>query len=246
MSTKIEGQVALVTGANRGIGKATVKSLIEAGASKVYLAVRNLDSTSDLVNEYGSKVSPIFVDVSQQSAISELANQTQDVNIVVNNAGVLEPSGLLEPESEQSLEKEFNVNVLGLLRMSKAYAPILEKNGGAFVQLNSVASIINFTDFTTYSASKAAAYSITQGLRDTFREKNIQVVSVHPGPIATDMAAQIGMTEIADDVSAVSNGIVAALKSGDFLLFPDTMAKDFEAAYASYAENIILPIQEEA
>ncbi len=116
----------------------------------------------------------------------------------------------------------------------------MKKNGGgAFVQLNSVASVRNFVDFTTYSASKAAAYSITQGLRDSVADKGITVLSVHPGPIETDMAINAGMGDMAEPASLVSEGIVNALKAGDFHLFPDSIAQNIWEAYQGFASNVI-------
>ncbi len=239
MSQAIQNKVALVTGANRGIGRAIVESFLAHGAKKVYLAVRNPESTTELAEKYGDKVVTLQADVSKTDSIAALAENAKDVDIVVNNAGILEVAGPLSDHAEEALDKELNVNVYGLIRVAKAFAPILEEKGqGAFVQLNSVASIKNFTDFTTYSASKAAAYSITQGLRDSFAPKGIQVLSVHPGPIATDMANKAGF-EVADSVSTVAEGIVSSLENGDFHLFPDTMAKQFQAAYQSYSDAII-------
>jgi len=240
MSIEINNKTALVTGANRGIGKAIVESFLSHGARKVYLAVRNLESTNSLVATYGDHVQPVHVDLAQPNSIKQLAQQAPDVDIVVNNAGVLQVANPLSENAEDALNKEFSVNTFGLLRMAQAFTPVLEqRDNSAFVQLNSVASIKNFADFTTYSASKAAAYSITQGLKDVLAEKNIQVLSVHPGPIETDMAHDAGMAEGAQPASAVSEGIVNALQSGQFHLFPDDMAKNFEGAYQSYADNII-------
>ncbi len=240
MSFDVKDKIALVTGANRGIGKAIAESFIQHGAKKVYLAVRNIDSTQELVTSYGDKVVPISVDIGKPGTIVELANSAPDVNIVVNNAGILEQAEPLSDNSESALQHELDINVFGLIRMAKAFAPILEKNGpSAFVQLNSIASIKNFLPFTTYSASKAAAYTITQGLKDSLNPKGIQVLSVHPGPIATDMAVQAGMEDMGSPVAEVSEGIVSSLKAGDFHLFPDQMAKQFGDAYQSYSENII-------
>lgn len=238
MPLEIKDRVALVTGANRGIGKAIVEAFIQHGAKKVYLAVRNPESTLELSSRFGDKVVTLAVDVADAASIAALANSARDVQVVVNNAGVLEIADPLSDQVEDALNQELKVNVFGLIRMAKAFAPILEKNGGgAFVQLNSVASITNFTEFTTYSASKAAAYSITQGLRDTLSPKGIQVLSVHPGPIATEMAVKAGFE--GDAVETVSGGIVSALARGDFHLFPDRTAKEIWSAYQAYASAVV-------
>jgi NAD(P)-dependent dehydrogenase (short-subunit alcohol dehydrogenase family) len=244
MSTTIENKVALVTGANRGIGKAIVESFLSHGAKKVYLAVRNPGSTRALEEKYRDKVVTVQADVSDGDSIKRLAEQATDVDIVVNNAGVLVPSSPLGENVEQALAKELDVNVFGLLRVANAFAEILENNQGALVQLNSVASIKNFADLSTYSASKAASYSLTQGLREKLGEKGVSVVSVHPGPIATDMAAEAGFPE-GESPATVSEGIVSALKAGEFHLFPDTMAKQFEAAYQSFSDNCVMAVVSE-
>ena len=239
MSFSIEGKVALITGANRGIGKAIVEAFIAQGASKVYLAVRNPESTVALAQQYGDKVVTLTLDAGDAASIKQAATQAQDVDIVVNNAGVLEVADPLADDAEAALAHEMNINVYGLMRVAQAFAPILaKKEHAAFVQLNSVASIKNFTPFTTYSASKAAAYSITQGLRDKFLPLGIQVLSVHPGPIKTDMADKAGFEE-SDPASSVADGIISALASGDFHVFPDSMAKEVQAAYQGFADAVI-------
>ena len=240
MSIKIQNKTALITGANRGIGKSIVESFLENGVKKVYLAVRKLDSVKNLVLKYGDKVEAVKVDLTDIDSIKKLATQAQDVEILVNNAGVLIPADPLSQGAEAALTQELNVNTFGLLRIAQAFKPILEKNkGSAFIQLNSIASIKNFTDFTTYSASKAASYSITQGLKESFAPIGIHVLSVHPGPIATDMAIVAGIEEGSEPASVVSLGIIKALEKGVFHLFPDSLAKDFESAYESYSTNVI-------
>lgn len=240
MSFDVDGKVALVTGANRGIGKAILGSLLQHGAAKVYAAVRNVDSAAPLVAEHGEKVVPVELDLAKPDTIVAAAKTANDVQLVVSNAGVLRNANPLAEDAVDALQFEIDINVIGLIRIAQAFAPVLKSNGGgAFAQLNSVASIKNFTDFTTYSASKAAAYSITQGLRDVLEGQGTAVLSVHPGPIATDMADNAGLTEVAEPPSLVGDGIVAALKAGDFHLFPDTMAKQVGEAYRSFAENIV-------
>lgn len=240
MTFEITGKNVLVTGANRGIGKAYVETFLEHGAAKVYAAVRNPDSAQPLVAKYGDKVVPVRLDVTDNATVKAAAQEASDVHVVINNAGILRNANPLEEQAFDTLTEEINVNVAGLLRVAQAFAPVLAKNGGgALANLNSVASFKNFAAFTTYSASKAAAYSITQGLRDTLKEQGTVVVSVHPGPIATDMAHDAGFTEVAEPAQLVPEATLEALKKGEFHAFPDTMAKQVGAAYSSFAEAVI-------
>lgn len=240
MKFAVNNKVALVTGANRGIGKAIVESLIKHGVKKVYAAARKPDSIAPLVEQHGGRIIPLQIDMNKPDTITAAAESAGDVELVVNNAGILENASPLSENAIQALENEFNVNVFGLLRMAQAFAPVLKKNGGgAFVQLNSVASIKCFADFATYSASKAAAYSLTQGLRDKLKEQGTFVLSVHPGPIDTDMIAKAGLKDMAQPVTLVSEGIIRALEAGDFHLFPDDMAQSIWDQYENFARNIV-------
>lgn len=240
MIQDINGKTILVTGANRGIGKAIVEVFIEHGAAKVYAAVRNVESAAPLAEKYGTKVVPLQVDLADPQSIVAAAQTATDVEIVINNAGVFKQSNLLDESAIAALEFEMDINMYGLIRMAQAFAPILKANsGGAFVQLNSVASIKSFANAATYAASKAAAYSITQALREVLSEQGTAVISVHPGPIVSDMSSAAGLADIAEPPSLVAEGIITALKAGDFHVFPDTMAKQIGGAYQSFAENIV-------
>jgi len=238
---KVENKTVLVTGANRGIGKAIVESFLARGAAKVYAAVRNPESASALVEKYGDKVVPLRLDLSQPKSIISAAEIANDVEIVVNNAGVLTNAQALDDEAMDNLTFEIDVNLYGLLRMAQAFAPILKANGGgAFVQLNSVVSMKTFSNVATYSASKAAAYALTQALREELAEQGTAVVSVHPGPIATELLDGTGFEEIAEPPERVADGIIEAIENKTFHLFPDMMAKQIGGAYQGFAENIIM------
>lgn len=241
MSFSVTDRVALVTGANRGIGYEIVKALVASGAKKVYAAVRSLDKADPLVQEFGDVITPIVIDLEKPDTIAAAAGVATDAELVVNNAGVLTTADPFGGDTLKNLKFELDVNLYGLLHMAREFAPVLKQNGGgAFVQLNSVVSMKNFPQFTTYCVSKAASYSLTQALRDTLKEQGTAVLSVHPGPIATDMGTEAGFEEgMADSPSMVADGIVAALAAGDFHLFPDTMAKQIGEAYAGFAENIV-------
>ena len=240
MSFSVKDKVALVTGANRGIGKSIVETLLKYGAKKVYAAVRNPDSAAELVRASGGKVVAIELDLAKPATIAAAAKTAKDVQLVVNNAGVLKTASPLDTWAIDALQFEIDVNVYGLIRVAQAFAPVLAANGGgAFVQLNSVVSLKNFADFATYSASKAASYSITQGLRDKLKAQGTLGVSVHPGPLATDMADAVGLGAVAEPASLVADGIVAALAAGEFHVFPDTMARKFWSAYQGFARAVV-------
>ncbi len=142
-----------------------------------------------------------------------------------------------------SLEFQMNINVYGLIRMAQAFSPVLKANGGGvFAHLNSVASMKSFSTFVTYSDSKAAAYSITQALRELLSKQGTIVLSVHPEPIATGMGDAAGLGEIAEPPTLVAEAIIEALKNGKFHVFPDSMAKRISARIRALPQMLLSPI----
>lgn len=241
MSTiDINGKVALVTGANRGIGKTITESLFENGVSKVYAAVRKPESAQPLIDTYGDRVEAVSFDLTDDASIKAAASTASDTQLVIANAGVLRTSSALDDNAIDSIEFEMNSNVYGLMRIAQAFAPVLKANGGgALVQLNSVVSVKTFPDMATYCASKAASYAITQALRAQLGEQGTAVFSVHPGPIATDMGSQAGLDDIAEPPTLVADAILEAFKTGQFHVWPDSMAKQIGDAYQSFAQNVV-------
>lgn len=240
MSVAIDNSVAFVTGANRGIGRAITEGLLKAGAVKVYAAVRNLASVGELVERYGERVVPIEFDLTRPETAVAAAEVATDVNLVVSNAGVINVSDPLAEGAVESLQFQMEGNVYPLIRLAQAFGPVLKANGGgALAQMNSLASLKNFTPFTTYSASKAAAYSVTQGLREAWAEQGTQVISILAGPLKTDMSDSAGMGDGAPSPDLVADALIGALASGDFLVYPDAMAQGAGEVYAPFAENVI-------
>ena len=182
----IRGKVVLVTGANRGLGKAFVTALLEGGAAKVYAGARDPGS----VNIPGS--TPIALDITDQASVNRAAEQCADVSVVINNAGFLQYGSLLADDSVENLQQHFDVNTLGTLRVSRAFAPSLARQGsGALINVLSVLSWLSPPGAGGYSTSKSAQWGLTNGLRGELREQNTLVIGVHPAYIDTDMVAGV-------------------------------------------------------
>src|SRR5262245_40784353 len=153
--------VALVTGANRGIGRAIVQEFVSAGARHVYAASR-----TPLDYDAGEHVTEVRLDVTKASTIEAAAARCADVNVVVNNAGVLLGQSLLGAPNHDAAEAEMRVNYFGTLQMCRTFAPVLAHNGGgAIVNVLSILSRVNLPMVGSYSASKAAALSLTNSRR---------------------------------------------------------------------------------
>jgi NAD(P)-dependent dehydrogenase (short-subunit alcohol dehydrogenase family) len=182
----IENSIALVTGANRGLGKAYTGALLAAGAAKVYAGAR--DPASIAITD--ERLVPIKLDVTQDADVNAAAMACSDVNLLINNAGIMLASPMLAGGSDAALRAEMGVNVFGVLRMVRAFAPVLARNGGgAIANMLSVVSWFVYPFDATYCASKHAALALTEGVRIQLRVQGTQVVAVYAGFIDTDMAA---------------------------------------------------------
>ncbi|WP_431097383.1 SDR family oxidoreductase [Polaromonas aquatica] len=179
---KIENAVVLVTGANRGIGLAFARELLARGARKVYAAARD-PSTVTLPG-----VEPLQLDVTKPEEIAAAAAQATDVTLLINNAGIAQPGGFLAQDSEALARRIFETNFFGVLNMSKAFATVLKTNGGgALLNVLSAASWINGGELAAYSASKSAAWSLTNALRHELAGQKTQVLGLHMGYVDTDL-----------------------------------------------------------
>ncbi|MEV4419673.1 SDR family oxidoreductase [Patulibacter sp. NPDC049589] len=222
---QLEGITALVTGANRGIGAAFARALVEAGAAKVYAGARDPETVTD------PGVVAVKLDVTDDASVRALAAELGDVQLVINNAGVGAPSLPLDIDIEQA-RWEFDVNYYGTLRVAQAFAPILAKNGGgALVNMLSVVSFIAMPHLANYSATKSAAWSLTNGLRQQLREQDTLVVGVHVGYVDTDLTAGLEGDKI--QVSQVSDALVAGLLAGDEEVLVDEISRNVKSGLSA-------------
>jgi NAD(P)-dependent dehydrogenase (short-subunit alcohol dehydrogenase family) len=236
---KIEGSVGLVTGANRGLGKALVAALLEAGVAKVYAAARDTAKLSP----GDPRVVPLALDTTRPEQVAAAAKDAGDVVLLINNAGALTSYNVLA-SSPADLDADFRTNVHGMLAVIRAFLPVLERapGGATVVNVLSLTSLASFPPLGGYSASKAAAYSITQALRPELRARRIALLAVLPGPIDTDMVKALPMPKAGPADTA--RGILAGIARGDEEIFPDPVAqqmgelwrrshKDFERTFAT-------------
>jgi NAD(P)-dependent dehydrogenase (short-subunit alcohol dehydrogenase family) len=201
----IRRKVGLVTGANRGLGRAFAQALLDAGATKVYAAARNPGAVSQ------AGVTAIRLDVTDAASIAVAAAIAGDAQIVVNNAGITEHAALLGEGGAAALRRIMETNFYGMLAVSRGFAPVLKTNGGgALVNMLSVLSWISPRE-SPYSVAKAAAWALTNGLRNELRDQGTLVMGVHAGYIDTGMTAAVeAPKERPEDIAArVIEGLLA-------------------------------------
>ena len=180
---KIQGSIALVTGANRGLGLAFAQALLEAGAAKVYAAARDPSKVSL------PGVTPLKLDITNPVDTAEAARAAPDVTLLVNNAAIARTVAFLAADAESALRESLETNLFGTLSMTRAFAPVLKRNGGgAIVNMLSITSWLNRPTLAVYAASKSAEWALTNGVRHELREQGTLVVGVHAAFIDTDMA----------------------------------------------------------
>ncbi|HEY0234864.1 MAG TPA: SDR family oxidoreductase [Afipia sp.] len=219
---QIEGSVALVTGATRGIGKAYAHALIERGARKVYATGRNPDAIDiDGVERIG-------LDITDPAQVAAAAAIAGDATILINNAGIATNQSLLLGDLDL-IRLEMDTHYFGLLRMVRAFAPILANNGGgAIVNMLSLTSWFSYPGAEAYSAAKAAAWSLTNSIRLELAKQHTLVVGVQLGATDTDMMKGIDMPK--NDPANVANAALDAIEAGDWEVLADDMTRQIKSA----------------
>lgn len=238
---QIKNSVVLVTGANRGIGAAFVDELRARGAAKVYAGVRDPGAFPAI-----DGVLPLALDVTDDEQVAAAAADAGDVQIIINNAGVAHVGSLIGGDPAV-IRREFETNVFGMLRVASAFATVLATNGGgAILNVLSASSWISVPGTASYCASKAAAWSLTDGLRVELEGQGTQVVAVHLGPVDTDMGAQVetGLVKaLPSDIAAAAldgleAGAAEVLTDDITRIVKSTLTADPAERYATLAASI--------
>jgi NAD(P)-dependent dehydrogenase (short-subunit alcohol dehydrogenase family) len=192
---KLENATVFITGANRGLGLVFAREALKRGARKVYAAARDPESI-ELAG-----VVPVRLDVTRAEDVAAALRAAGDVTLLINNAGIAQTGGFLAAESVASARTHFETNVVGPLRLSQAFAPVLAANGGgAILNVLSVVSWIASPVLAVYASSKAAAWSLTNALRHELRAQKTQVVGLHMGFVDTDMTRSFDVPKISADL----------------------------------------------
>ena len=226
---RIEGAVALVTGANRGFGAQLSRQLLARGAAKVYGAVRDPDLLRD------DRLVPVRLDVTDRRSIEAAAATATDVTLLVNNAGVMTGARVLGDEDQ--LRSEIEVNFLGTVAVTRAFAPILAANGGgAVINVLSVLSWLALPATGGYSAAKAASWAATNALRHELHANATQVLALHVAFMDTDMTKHVDAPKAApSDVAAKA---LDGLEAGEQEVLADDTSRHVKAALAGPTSNL--------
>ncbi|MCT8160364.1 SDR family NAD(P)-dependent oxidoreductase [Pseudoruegeria sp. SHC-113] len=238
---KLQNATLLITGANRGVGKAYVEEALARGAAKIYAAARDPETLGPVVALDPERVVPIRLDITDAAQIADAARTANDVTLLINNAGVLSFGGALDV-AQSAIDRDMAVNHNGLRDMTRAFAPVIEVNGGgAVVNMLSLLSFLAAPGFSAYNASKAAAWSMAMSLRAYLRPRGVLVVNAFPGGIDTEMLA--GIEGPKDTAQAVASAVLDGLEAGEEDVYPATAAdvyagwradqKGLEAAFAA-------------
>jgi len=241
---KLNDKTALVTGANRGIGYALVNALLGRGVKKIYAASRNKSKLPDFGDD---RVVPVQLDINDAAQIDKVAEVAGDIDLLINNAGVAAFTSLLTGPREL-LERDMQTNYYGTLDMVRAFVPVLEdKHSAAIVNIVTIAAFTNFPMLGGYSASKAALYSLSQGIRIELASKGITVHTVNPGPIDTDLARDFPADKASPEETA--ENILNGIESNEPDIFPDAFGRQlFDVWRNDYQdlEKIVLDMHKAA
>ncbi|HEY9640697.1 MAG TPA: SDR family oxidoreductase [Coleofasciculaceae cyanobacterium] len=225
---QVQGAIALVTGANGGIGQYYIQGLQAAGATRIYAGARNPNSLKDIVVTDPDRIIPIALDITDEASVKAAVEAYSDVNLLINNAGVGFNQRLVADINFDKVRSEVEVNYLGPLRMCLAFAPVLKANGGgAIVNMLTILAKVNFPLNASYCASKAAALLATQGIRAELASQKTLVVGVIPGTVDTGMSKDFPPPKVAPEevVRAALQAVMDEVED----VYPGEQAQEMQA-----------------
>ena len=236
----ITNKTVMITGANRGIGRALVNEALRRGAKKVYAGTRTA------LENANPRVTPLVLDVTSASEVERATREVAALDVLINNAGIALYDDLTNPDS---IHRQLAVNLFGTLRVTRAFLPLLKRSQGAIVNNLSLVALAPLPAVPAYSISKAAAFNMTQSLRALLAGQGVTVHGVFLGPVDTDMTRGFEIPKASPESVAV--GIFDGLEKGEEDIFPDPasqsiaegwrtgVAKAFERQYAGFVpENL--------
>jgi NAD(P)-dependent dehydrogenase (short-subunit alcohol dehydrogenase family) len=223
------GKTILVTGANRGIGRALAAEALARGAARVYAGTRQPLPHPD------DRVTPLRLDVTSTAQIEAAARQVGSLDMLINNAGIALPDDLSDPAL---LERHLAVNLFGTYAVTRAFLPAVTRARGAIVNILSVNALAPLPFIIpAYSVSKAAAFSLTQSLRARVAGQGVSVHAVLPGPVDTDMLRGSGIPKASPE--SVAQAIFDGVDEGDEEIFPDPASAPLAAGWRDGAAKLL-------
>jgi NAD(P)-dependent dehydrogenase (short-subunit alcohol dehydrogenase family) len=225
---KIANSVVLVTGANRGIGRALVEEALRRGAKRVYAGTRQPLAHSD------GRVTPLTLDVTNAAQIQGAVERVESLDILINNAGL----ALYDDLSDRAaIEQSLAVNLFGTNAVTQAFLPLLTASRGAIVNVLSVAALAALPIIPGYSISKAAALSLSQSLRALLAGRGVRVHAVLAGPVDTDMSRDFDVPKASPE--SVARAIFDGVEKGEEEIFPDPMSATVAESWRSGAAKVL-------
>ena len=224
----ITNKTVLITGANRGIGRALVDEAIRRGAKRVYAGTRSGLHHADI------RVTPLTLDVTNASEIERAVGAVETLDVLINNAGIALYDDLSDPNV---IERHLAVNLFGTLNVTRAFLPLLMHSKGAIVNNTSIVALAALPMIPAYSISKAALFSLTQTLRAQLAGRSVTVHGVFIGPVDTDMSRDFDVPKASPE--SVAQAIFDGLKEGEEDIFPDSASQTIAESWRTSAAKAL-------
>jgi NAD(P)-dependent dehydrogenase (short-subunit alcohol dehydrogenase family) len=231
MNQTIKNSTVLITGATGEIAQALIVALTARGAKKIYLAARNISTL-----KASGHLVPLKMDVTSDDDVQQATAVATDVTLLINNAGVNHNTAFLLAPDLAIAREEFEVNYLAPLRLIRAFAPILIANGGAVLNMLTILARVNLPFMGSYCASKAAALSLTQGLRAELGPKGVRVVAAMPGAIDTRMTAVLSIPKMTTTDATAE--ILDGFEAGEEEIYVGDMARGLAEGLAKDPKGV--------